>query len=319
MYVKGRALLYKRGSAIPRALECCRRAVILDPMYAQAWAELAESYIGLGYYGFTPASESMPKGLEAAERAVAIDAALAEAHCALAMASLMGTWDREEARREFLRSIELNPKYLMARTWYAFFYLQLSEGQLREGMTQAKVALVSDPLSCYAHTMYAWTCVAAGNTAEAIQAARRAIEIDSESYIAHFALQEALRSHGELAESIAVGQSALAMSGRHAWAMICSALTFADWCKSAEADAVYCEMLARARYQYVAPGTLAIAASAAAREDDAVRHAREAFEARDPTYQVFLSRYSTLSVRLYTYSGFREIIALMGRSAWLEN
>jgi len=206
----------------------------------------------------------------------------------------------------------------MARTWYAFFYLQLSEGQLREGMTQAKVALVSDPLSCYAHMMYAWTCVAAGNTAEAIQAARRAIEVDSESYIAHFALQEALRLSGELAESIDIGQLALAMSGRHAWAMISCAMTFADWGKSAEADAVYREMVARARHQYVAPGALAIAASAAARETDAVGHAREAFEARDPTCQMW-SRYFPASARLYAYRGFREIIALMGRNAWLQN
>jgi tetratricopeptide (TPR) repeat protein len=260
----------------------------------------------------------MPKGLEAARRAVAIDPALAEAHSALAMASLMGTWDREEARREFLRSIELNPRYLAARTWYAFFYLQLSEGQLAEGMTQTKVALVSDPLSCYAHTMYAWTCEVVGNAAEAIRAGRRAIEIDRENYIAHVALQEALRVGGELEESIAVGQLALAMSGRHAMAMMSRALTFADWGRSAEADAVYCELLARARHQHVTPGGLAVAASAAAREGDAVRHAREAFETRDPACLCFWSRYFPASARLYAYTGFREIIELMGRSAWLQ-
>jgi adenylate cyclase len=319
LYVKGRALLYKRGSAIPRAFECCQRAVTLDPMYAPAWTGLAESYIAAGYYGLTPASESMPKGLEAARRAVAIDPELAEAHSVFAMASLMGTWDRDEARREFLRSIELKPKCLAARIWYAFFFLQLSEGQLAEAMTHAKVALVSDPLSCYAHTVYAWTCGAVGNVAEAIQAGRRAVEIDSENYIAHVALQEALRLGGDLEEAIAIGQFALAMSGRHAMAMMSRGLTFADWGKSAEADAVYCEMVARARHQYVAPGALAVAASAAAREDDAVRHAREAFEARDPTCQFVWSRYFPASARLYAYGGFREIIALMGRSAWLRN
>src|SRR5215831_6387600 len=53
-YVKGRALLYKRGSALPRALGCCQQAVTLDPEYALAWAGLADSYTALGYYGFTP-------------------------------------------------------------------------------------------------------------------------------------------------------------------------------------------------------------------------------------------------------------------------
>jgi hypothetical protein len=124
---------------------------------------------------------------------------------------------------------------------------------------------------------------------------------------------------GELEESIAVGQLALAMSGRHAWTMFCRALTFADWGKRAEADAVYCEMLARARHQYVAPGTLAAAASGAAREEDAVRHAREALETRDPSCQFVWSRYFPASARLYAYPGFREIIALMGRSSWLQS
>jgi len=64
--------------------------------------------------------------------------------------------------------------------------------------------------------------------------------------------------------------------------MMSRGLTFADWGRSAEADAVYCEMLARARHQYVAAGALAVAASAAAREVDAVSHAHEAFETRDP-------------------------------------
>ena len=319
VYVKGRALLYKRGPAIPRSLACCQRAVTLDPEYALAWAGLADSYTTLGYYGLARPEESMPKAMEAARRAVALDSSLAEAHNALAMASLMGTWNRAEAKAEFLRAIDLNPKYLQAHGWYALFYLQWSEGQLAEGMAQAEVALVSDPLSSYAHNIYAWTCMAAGNLAEAIQASRRAVEIDSENYIAHNALQEALRLSGALEESIAVGQLALAMSGRHTWAMMGRALTLADWDKYAEADAVYCEMLARARHQYVAPGALAVTASGAAREDDAVRHTQEAFETRDPMCQILFSRYVPGSARLYTYSGFREIIALMGRNSWLQD
>jgi TolB-like protein/tetratricopeptide (TPR) repeat protein len=318
-YVKGRALLYKRAIAIPRALECCRRAVTLDPEYALAWAGLADSYTALGYYGLARPQDSMPKGIDAAQRAVAIDPSLAEAHNAVAAASLMGTWDRAAAQREFLRSLELAPRYLQARTWYALFYLQYSEGQLAEGMAQAQIAVESDPRSGYAHAIYALAWLTVGKIAEAIQAARRAVEVDSENYLARLALQECLRLNGEFEESMAVGEMALAMSGRHAWAMMCRAHTFADWGKSAEADAVYCEMLARVRHQYGPPGALAIAAAAAAREEDAVRHAREGFETRDPTHLIFWSRYQPISARLYTYPGFREIIALMGRRAWLEN
>ena len=317
-YVKGRALLYKRGPAIPRSLEYCQRAVTLDPEYGLAWAGLADAYTAHGYYGFASAQHSMPKGMDAALRAVTLDPLLAEAHNALAMASLMGTWDREVAKREFLRSLELNPKYLQARTWYALFYLQFSERQLEEGMAQARLAVASDPLSGYAHAIYALTCMDVGKLDEAIEACRRGIEIDPENYFALVVLQESLRLSGKLEESIAAGEVALGMSGRHAWAMAYRALTFADWGKSADADAVYSELLSRARHQYAPPGMLAIAASGAAREDDAVRHAREAFETRDPHCQFWFTPSLPASARLYTYPGFREIIERMGRSAWLS-
>jgi len=124
---------------------------------------------------------------------------------------------------------------------------------------------------------------------------------------------------GEYEESVAVGELALGMSGRHSWALLFRALTFADWGKSVAADAVYREMLARTQHQYLQPGVLALTAAAAARQDDAVRHAREAFETRDPHCQFFWSKGFHASARLYAYQGFREIIALMGRSAWLEN
>jgi len=96
----------------------------------------------------------MPKAVEAARRAVALDPALAEAHSALAHTSLC-TWDRAEAEREFARAVQLNPKDIQNLALYAFGYLQISEGRLKEGMEQAKLALASDPLSGYAHSQYA--------------------------------------------------------------------------------------------------------------------------------------------------------------------
>src|SRR4029077_2396032 len=141
--------------------------------------------------------------MRAARRAVGLDRSLAEAHSALAMASLMGTWDRAEAEREFLRSIELNPRYPQARAWYAFFYLQLSEGQLAEGMLQAKLALESDPLSAYAHALYSLTCMVIGKIDEAIKASRHALVVDPENYLARITLQGCLWVSGEFEESIA--------------------------------------------------------------------------------------------------------------------
>ncbi|HVR22853.1 MAG TPA: winged helix-turn-helix domain-containing protein [Candidatus Polarisedimenticolia bacterium] len=311
LYAKGRALLYRRGGGIRTAVECFERAVAIDSDYALAWAGLADSYTTLGYYGLARPEASMPKGMEAARRAVALGPSLAEAHNSLAMAALMGAWDLAEAEREFLLAIKLNPTYVQARGWYGLFYLQFAQGRLSEGAEQAKLALASDPLSSYAHAIYGMTCMLAGRRAEGIEISRRAVELDPDSYLARAILQFVLHAGGELEESVAVGESALAMSGRHSWSMATLAVCLADLNKPADADAIYQEMLARGRHQYMPPAMLALAASGAGRADEAIAHAREAYQIRDPHCEFFLSRYFDFPRRLYGDPRFREIVDLM--------
>ncbi|HET9306148.1 MAG TPA: winged helix-turn-helix domain-containing protein [Candidatus Sulfotelmatobacter sp.] len=307
-FLKGQVLHYRRGAAIPQAAECFERAVKLDPGYALAWAGMADSYTTLGYYGLAPPVASMPKAMEAARRAVTLDPSLADAHTALAMAALMGAWDKREAEHGFLRALQLNPKYIQARDWYALFYLQFFEGRLGEGMAEAKLALESDPLSSYAHTIYSLTSANAGNLSEAVRASRRVVELDPASYLARGTLQAVLHMAGLFEESVAVAESALTMSGRHSWSMAVLSVTLADWGKTTDAEAVYAEMMARVRRQYMPPALLAVAASAARRDDEAIRHAREALEIRDPACRLYFSKYFVYSRRLYAYTQFRELL-----------
>jgi len=94
--------------------------------------------------------------------------------------------------------------------------------------------------------------------------------------------------------------------------MAVHATTFADWGRPADADAIYAEMLARARRQYVSPALLAIAASAVGREDDVIRHARKALGLRDPACEVYFSGHFAYSRRLYAYPRFHELLAEAG-------
>jgi tetratricopeptide (TPR) repeat protein len=102
------------------------------------------------------------------------------------------------------------------------------------------------------------------------------------------------------------------MSGRHSWSMATLAVCFADFGKRADADAIYQEMLARARRQYWSPALLALTASSAGRQDDAIDHAREAYEIRDPHCEIFLSRHFDVPRRLYADPRFRQIADQMG-------
>ena len=319
LYLKGRTLLYRRGRALRTAGDCFEEAVRLDPDYALAWAGVADTYTTIGYYGLARPEATMPKALQAARRAVALNPLLAEAHNALAIASLAGAWDVAQAEKEFLNALELNPRYTQARCWYAFNYLQLSTGRVEEGVVQAKLALESDPLSSYANAVYSETCVVSGRNTESLEVARRAVELDPESFLAWLTVQGVLYQEGKFQESVAAGEIALAMSGRHPWSLAILAVTLADWHGDADAAPIYAEMLARACRQYMSPGVMAVAACAAGRRDEAIRHANEAFEIRDPACAFVFSRHFVIwAARLYAYPRFRDVIARMGRSNWLS-
>ena len=70
LYLKGRALLYRRGLDIRRAAQCFGHAAKLDPHYALAWAGLADAENMLGLYGLERPEAIRDRAKEAANRAV---------------------------------------------------------------------------------------------------------------------------------------------------------------------------------------------------------------------------------------------------------
>jgi TolB-like protein len=318
-YLRGRALLYRRGAIIARASERFEQAVTLDSSYALAWAGLADSNTVLAYWGLARPEATMPKALEAARRAIALDSSLAEGHSAMAMAALMGAWDKAEAEREFLCALELNPKYVQARDWFALFYLQFAAGRLEEGAAQAKLAVESDPLSGYANSVLGLTLTLAGRCMDGLQFAQSAVELDPESFLTRWIHHVVLHLCGRFEEAVAVGEEALAMSGRHPWAMYTLATAFADWGKPADAAALYSELMARARRGYVQPTCLALAAAAAGLENEAICHAREGLRIRDPLMPIVLDGNWPYSARLLAYPRFCEMLVRKGRSNRLRD
>ena len=297
LYVKGRALLYRRGVKVQIALECFNQAVAIDSGYALAWAGIADAYTLLGFYGFMHPETSRPKWQHAACRALAADPLLAEAHNALAFGSLMYEWDKPQAEREFLCALELNPLYVQARDWYACFYLSLAMGRLDEGVAHAELAVESDPLSCYANSILGLIYGGARRFSDAMHSLERAAELDSDSFLARWCLQVVLLLSGRFEEAVRAGQAALAISGRHPWALAILAVTLAEWEKFGEAQGVFAELVARACGEYVLPSALALSAGAAGQYDEAMRYAREAVAKRDP-FRVAFSGYWPTSTRL---------------------
>jgi eukaryotic-like serine/threonine-protein kinase len=315
LYLKGRALLYQRGLSIPKAVECFMQAVSLDKDYAQAWAGLADGYTTSAYSGSKPSAEVMPQALEAARRALQLDPNLAEAHAALACATLLYERKFELAGQEFQRALELNPNYPQARAWYGLFFLQWVSGQEQEARDELLRLVQLDPLSGYAYVILSFSEVSSGYLVEAVEHSRRAVELDLNSYLAHWGLAVALEINAQYEEAVLAAERALAISGRHGWALMTLASIYAAWNKRDNARAIYREMEARASADFIPPSALSMAAAAAGDMDRAIELAQQAVNDRDPLF-VMMARSWPEYDRLRIDSRFREIVGQLALPGW---
>jgi eukaryotic-like serine/threonine-protein kinase len=309
LYLKGRALLYRRGLDIGRAAKCFENAVALDPGYSLAWSGLADARNMLGLYGFERPDSIMPLAKQAAIRATALDPTLAEAHCSVACVSHLHDWNWERAEVGYLRARELNPHYLQNLCWYALFYLVWSKGRFDEGIAIATEAAELDPLSAYAQGILSFCYGHAGRSKEAVPIANRACKLE-ESFFTYWVLRDALHGDGQFEEAAAAGEMALALSGRHVFGISGLAMTLADWGKTSAAQALYAELVARSAQGYVSPCHMAITASAAGEADKAISHAWKGCEIRDP--MMVTARFWPDFGRLRKDPRFNEVVARVG-------
>ncbi len=284
LYLKGRALVDRRGASVPTGLDLLRTAVELDPGYSLAWAGVADALTVLAYSGAARGSESKPQAMAAAKRSIELDPTSAAGHTALACATLLYENNRAMAKQEFERALELSPSYAMGRCWYANFYLNWARGDFEQGIAEARRALDSDPLSAYVTMTLGVSLFTAGRLDEAIDTCRRAIQLDPESFVARWALGIALGMAGRFEEAVSTLDAAAEMSGRHSLALTGLAGVFGQGGKPAEALALHRELMDRASRSYVSPSHLALTAEAAGQHEEAMAFARRAWDEREPSF-----------------------------------
>ena len=147
-YLRGRYLVVQRTRAtIERAVREYEKALMLDPDFALAHAELAMATLLLNrnLYGDLPVAEAIAKAALHADRARALDPNLAEAHAAAGRVFRV-QWNLEEALTHFEQAIEINPNYSIVYHWMAGV-LSDGLGRYAEAFTATKTALRLDPLS----------------------------------------------------------------------------------------------------------------------------------------------------------------------------
>jgi TolB-like protein/DNA-binding winged helix-turn-helix (wHTH) protein len=141
-YLQGRYLLGKRD--FDGAVKMLRRAVVLDPGYAQSWAGLAAGLAQQGL-GAGPNQEPIPEAKAAAQHALELDPDNGEAWSVLGQITYVNEWDWKEAEYDLQKGVALSPSDSTLELDYATFLALAGRGD--EGVSQMRRALELDPLS----------------------------------------------------------------------------------------------------------------------------------------------------------------------------
>ncbi|NIM52940.1 MAG: tetratricopeptide repeat protein [Gemmatimonadales bacterium] len=279
LYLRGRYFVNQGGEGPRTGLECFRHALACDPEYALAHAGIAEAYMWLGNTGILRPKEAMPKAREAAIRALELDETLAEAHLRLGWMSWTYDFEWSIAEKRFLRALELNPDLPQAHSGYGFHLASM--GRIEESLSELRRGVELDPLAQIASTWLGQVLAFLGRFPDAIDQLRSALELDPTSWHANDMLGMGYRLNSNHTAAIEALQTAIALAGRHPWSLANLAQTYAASGSEAQAEAIYDELVARSRGEYVPPATLAFVGAALGRKDEAFEWLERAYEERD--------------------------------------
>jgi tetratricopeptide (TPR) repeat protein len=211
LYLRGRYHWEKRTPEdLSQAINYFNQAITRQPQYAQAYVGLANCYSLLREFAAMPSEEAFPKAVVAARKAIELDDSSAEAHAALAFVTFYWNWDVPGAEREFLRAIELDPKYVTAHHWYATFLMVL--GRYPAALDQIDLAQQLDPGSTPILADKALILFHNGDRDQAISLLRQLAESQPGFFSTHQYLSYLYLDNGDYPDYLAEAGKAAALS-----------------------------------------------------------------------------------------------------------
>jgi serine/threonine protein kinase/Tfp pilus assembly protein PilF len=201
LYLQGLYYWYKRTpDGFLKAREFFQQAIDKDPTYALAYAGLADTYAQFSFFNIFPPREVMPKAQAAAAKALEIDNQLGEAHVSLGYVSFTYDFDWKLAGDHFDQALKLNPSYTRSHTFYPL-YLS-SFGRTAEAIEVAAKAAQLDPISPALSHSLAIQLYLGGKFDEAIAQSQKTMEIDPHYPVALAVLGQSYAAKGDYPEAL---------------------------------------------------------------------------------------------------------------------
>ena len=282
-YLRGRSCWNKRSAkGLRKSIEFFNNAIEIDPLFALAYAGIADAYIVLGNQHSLVLSDAYAKAKAAAVKALAIDDTLAEGYPSLGY--IRGAYDRDWKGSEeaFKKAISLNPGYATAHHWYSAILRAL--GRVDEALEEAQKAFSLDPLSPIINSNVGLCLYVARRYQEAEDLFRRIITVEPQFFWSHYLLGLTQRQRGDHTLALAELQLALSLaSDKQTEAVVTSdlAYTLGILGSKGEANRLIDELRSLGRVHHVSPYDLAVAHLGVGDKDSAFRLLDEAYHTRD--------------------------------------
>jgi len=213
-YLRGRQLIGRVGvQEWKQSPALFRRAIELDPEYAQAHAGLADALAQLMLWQFVRPEDALPEATRAAYRALELAPDLAEVHVAVGhVRSLTG--DNEGASRSFERALQLNPELFDAHYYFARHCLAHGNPQRSAELFSSAFALRPDDYTIPALAVSVLDRLgrreeAAAMTHDTIAGLRHMVELDPDNARANYFLAGMLARVGQREAGLPYVEAAL--------------------------------------------------------------------------------------------------------------
>lgn len=305
-YLQGRhCLVSYTDEGMRKSVAYFEKALRLDPNYALAHTGVAKAYAELGETGAMEPDDAYQRARKAALKAVQLDEGLADAHCVLAQLAAVGDFDWAGAEREFKRALELMPG--SADTWDLYGRLCSALQRYDEAVVMERRAQELDPL---AHRSdYATALIRAGRYPEALDAARRAVDLEPGYDRARATLGWAYLKNGRTEEGLAELEAAVTIGPANtAWlAQLGQAYAQAGQVDRAREILLQLEELSARRY--VSPYHMAYVLTGLGERDRAVEALERA--ARERAGAVYGVKGSFLFTELHSHPRFVALLRRM--------
>jgi DNA-binding SARP family transcriptional activator/TolB-like protein/Flp pilus assembly protein TadD len=279
LYLKGRFHWNRRTvPELQRAIESFEQAIKLDPQFALAYAGLSDVWHTLSGLQLPP-NEAVPKARAAALKALELDDQLAAAHASLGIVQWRYDWNYAEAERSFKRAIALNRNYAPAHQWYGLMLAYRKQNA--EALVELKQAQQLDPLSLIINANLGLLPYFARRHDEAIDQFKRTLELDQNFAFGHFFLGWAYEQKGDSAQALAAFRRAVQIDETPATlTYLGHGLAVAG--QRREALEIFNRLQAPGQQRYVSPYYLAILAAGLGENAEALDYlARAADEHAD--------------------------------------